>query len=677
MPQCTHGPEPRHALGASLTPNGVHFAVRTPLATAVTLCLDAEDGTEHHHEMTRDEDSVWHVHIDAIDVGRCYGFRVEGPWDPARGVRTNPAKLLLDPYGHAVHGTVNWGPEVLDHDVHDPSRSIRSNLDSAAHVPRSVVVDPDFDWGDDAPPRVPWQSTVIYEAHLAGLTKAHPAVPHELRGTYLGAAHPAILGHLTDLGVTTLELLPIHAFVDDARLASDGLTNYWGYNSIGFFAPHPGYASDRSPGAAVVECKAMIAAFHEAGIEVILDVVYNHTGEGGLDGPAMHFRGLDNASSYRHDSYRPGVYEDTTGTGNTLDAQQAHIAELIIASLHHWVLDYHVDGFRFDLAAGLGRTARGIDLQHGVLSTIATDPVLADVKLIAEPWDLGHEGYQFGNFPSGFSEWNDRFRNSVRDYWRGASCTYAALGDALAGSPSVFSPHDRGPSASINFVTCHDGMTLLDLVSYVQKHNEANGEGNRDGTDDNRSDNFGVEGITDDETVLGRRRARRKAFLTTLLLARGVPMLLGGDEIGRTQGGNNNAYCQDNPVSWLDWDSIDHDLVEFVSALLTLRARLPQLHDQRWSSSRWFDADGNDVHLDAEVDRERPTVLIIGHTLAIIVHAALVDCELTLPSAGSATAWQLVFDSATADRGDLVLGPKDSMLCKAQSVVALVADPAA
>ncbi|MFJ6571080.1 glycogen debranching protein GlgX [Streptomyces sp. NPDC091292] len=543
-------PGQAYPLGATYDGAGTNFAVFSEAAHRVELCLLHDDGSETAVELRESDAFVRHAYLPGIMPGQRYGFRVHGPYAPERGLRCNSAKLLLDPYARAVSGRVEWGEEVYGYHFGAPDR--RNDLDSAPHTMTSVVVNPYFDWGDDRPPRTDYHRTVIYEAHVKGLTMRHPALPDELRGTYAALAHPAILEHLTELGVTALELMPVHQFVNDHRLVEMGLNNYWGYNTIGFFAPHNAYASWGDRGQQVLEFKSAVRALHEAGIEVILDVVYNHTAEGNHLGPTLSFRGLDNPSYYRL-ADNPRYYMDTTGTGNSLLMRSPHVLQLIMDSLRYWVTEMHVDGFRFDLAATLARQFHEVDRLSSFFDLVQQDPVVSQVKLIAEPWDVGEGGYQVGNFPPMWTEWNGKYRDTVRDLWRGEPRTLAEFASRLTGSSDLYQDDGRRPLASINFVTCHDGFTLHDLVSYNDKHNEANGEDNRDGESHNRSWNCGAEGDTDDPDVLDLRERQMRNFIATLMLSQGVPMLSHGDEFARTQRGNNNAYCQDSVLSWVSW----------------------------------------------------------------------------------------------------------------------------
>ncbi len=576
-------PGDSYPLGATYDGAGTNFALFSEVAERVELCLFDEDGKENRIDLREVDGFVWHGYLPGISPGQRYGYRVHGPYNPSAGQRCNPAKLLLDPYAKAIDGTVKWGQPVFSYYFGNPDR--RNNADSGPHVPRSVVSTPFFDWGLDRPPRTPYHETVIYEAHVRGLTKEHPVVPDEQRGTYLGLAHPAIISHLQRLGVTAIELMPVHQFVTDSHLDDQGLHNYWGYNTIGFFAPHNGYAATGTRGQQVQEFKTMVRALHEAGIEVILDVVYNHTAEGNHLGPTLSFRGIDNAAYYRLVDNDRRYYMDTTGTGNSLLMRHPHVLQMIMDSLRYWVLDMHVDGFRFDLAAALARQFHEVDRLSAFFDLVQQDPVVSQVKLIAEPWDVGDGGYHVGNFPPLWSEWNGKYRDTIRDFWRGQPATLPEFASRLTGSSDLYQQDSRRPVASVNFVTAHDGFTLQDLVSYNHKHNEANGEDNRDGSDDNRSWNCGAEGPTDDPAVLALRARQKRNFLTTLLLSQGVPMLLAGDEMGRTQQGNNNAYCQDNEISWVDWAvraEDDQELLDYVRALIRLRADHPVFRRRRF-----------------------------------------------------------------------------------------------
>jgi len=562
-----------YPLGATFDGSGTNFALFSEVAESVDLCLLDDDGAETRIPLTEVDASIWHGYLPGVQPGQRYGYRVGGPWEPAKGLRCNPAKLLLDPYAKATAGEVRWGQPLFSYPFGDPSG--RNDDDSAGDTLHGVVVNPFFDWTSDHAPSIPYKDTVIYEAHVKGLTMRHPDVPPPLRGTYSGLAHPAVVAHLQRLGVTAIELMPVHQFLHDSALVERGLRNYWGYNTIGFFAPHAEYASSAGLGQQVQEFKGMVRTLHEAGIEVILDVVYNHTAEGNHLGPTLSMRGIDNASYYRLDGKDPSRYADTTGTGNSLNVGSPHTLQLIMDSLRYWVLEMHVDGFRFDLAATLAREFYEVDRLATFFELVQQDPVVSRVKLIAEPWDIGPGGYQVGNFPPQWSEWNGKYRDTVRDFWRGEPATLGEFASRITGSADLYEHSGRRPFASINFVTAHDGFTLRDLVSYERKHNEANGEDGRDGTDDNRSWNCGAEGETEDPGVLELRARQQRNLLATLLLSHGVPMLLHGDELGRTQQGNNNGYAQDSELTWIDWDAADRGLIEFTAALLRLRREHP------------------------------------------------------------------------------------------------------
>ena len=572
-------------LGSAWDGRGTNFSVFSEVAQRVELCLFDEHGDERRIALPERTAFCWHGYVPGAGPGQRYGFRVHGPWDPANGVRCNPAKLLLDPYARAITGDVRWGPAVFPYPL-GGSDLDREDTDSAPHVPKSVVVAGAFDWEGDTLLRRPLHETVIYEVHLKGFTKRHPDVPEALRGTYAGLAHPAAIEHLTSLGVTAVELLPIHQFVHESHQIEKGLRNYWGYHSIGYFAPHGEYSSAGDAGGQVAEFKAMVKALHAADLEVILDVVYNHTGEGNHLGPVLSLKGIDNRAYYRTVEGDARYYMDYTGTGNSLNMRHPHALQLVMDSLRYWVQEMHVDGFRFDLASTLARELYDVDRLSAFFDIIHQDPVLANVKLIAEPWDIGEGGYQVGNFPVRWCEWNGKFRDTVREYWRGENQTLAEFANRVTGSADLYQDDGRTPHASVNFVTAHDGFTLRDLVSYNEKHNEANGEGNTDGESHNRSWNCGVEGPTDDAAVLECRARQSRNFLATLLLSQGIPMILGGDELGRTQGGNNNAYCQDNEISWFDWARADRGLLEFTRRVIRLMREHPSFQRRRWFKGR-------------------------------------------------------------------------------------------
>ncbi len=568
------------ALGSTWAPDATNFALRSPESTAAWVCLFDDDGNESRHRLTEHSLGVWHGAIPGIAPGQLYGFRVDGPWEPQRGRRFNPHKLLLDPYARALHG------DVVDHEAllsHDPSDARRRNqTDSAPYLPRSVVVRDDFAWGDDAPPYRSWQDTVIYELHVKGFTALHDRVPERLRGTYAGLATDPVIDYLLDLGVTAVELLPIQQSATEPPVARRGMTNYWGYNTLGYFAPHAAYASSGTRGEQVAEFRAMVRRFHEAGLEVLLDVVYNHTAEGPADGPTYCFRGLDDFGFYKRARGVGDDYWDVTGCGNTVDSSDSGALRLILDSLRYWVREMHVDGFRFDLASALARTGHSIDLHGAFLSAVGQDPLLRRSKLIAEPWDLSMDGFLVGRFPPPWVEWNDHYRDTLRDFWHPRGAPLRDLASRIAGSSDLYADDGRSPYASVNFVTAHDGFTLRDLVSYERKHNRDNGEGDRDGGDHNHSSNYGVEGETDDPVIVATRKRQAANLLLTLCLSSGVPMLTAGDERGRTQGGNNNPYCQDNEISWVDWRDDDAwlDLYELTRKALHLRRTHPALRQR-------------------------------------------------------------------------------------------------
>jgi len=572
-------PGQAYPLGATFDGSGTNFALFSEIADRVELCLFDEDGTETKVEVTEVDAYVWHCYLPSVQPGQRYGYRVHGPHDPSQGLRCNPNKLLLDPYAKATSGEIEWDQSLFGYNFGDPDS--RNDDDSAANMQKSVVITPYFDWEGDRRLNIPYNESFIYEAHVKGLTQLHPDVPEDQRGTYAGLAHPAVTEHLTKLGVTAIELMPVHQFVQDSTLQEKGLRNYWGYNTLGFFAPHADYAANREHGQQVQEFKAMVKAMHAAGIEVILDVVYNHTAEGNHMGPTLSFRGIDNAAYYRLVEDDKRYYMDYTGTGNTLNVRHPHSLQLIMDSLRYWVTEMHVDGFRFDLAAALAREFYDVDRLATFFELVQQDPVVSQVKLIAEPWDVGPGGYQVGNFPPQWTEWNGAYRDTVRDFWRGEP-SLGEFASRLSGSSDFYEHSGRRPVASINFVTAHDGFTLRDLVSYNEKHNEANGEDNNDGESHNRSWNHGVEGPTDDPEILQMRAREQRNMIATLLLSQGVPMLLHGDEMSRTQDGNNNTYAQDSEISWVHWDRADKPLIEFTSAVANLRKSHPTFRRKRF-----------------------------------------------------------------------------------------------
>ena len=597
-----------YPLGATYDGAGTNFALFSEIATKVELCLFDGGGNQHILLLPEKTGFVWHGYISGIEPGQRYGYRVHGPWEPEKGFRCNPAKLLLDPYARAVEGHPKWDEAVYPYKLGEGDL-VLSDADSAPFMPRCVVTNPYFDWSDDRPPRRPWHDTVVYEVHVKGFTQRHPDVPEELRGTYGGVASPAAIEYLQSLGITAVELLPIHQFVHSQHLQDKGLRNYWGYDSIGFFAPHNEYSGLGQRGEQVHEFKAMVKTLHRAGIEVFLDVVYNHTSEGNELGPMLSFKGIDNTAYYRTMPDKPRYYMDYTGTGNSLNMRQPYMLQLLMDSLRYWIQEMHVDGFRFDLASALARELHEVDRLSAFFDLIQQDPVVSRVKLIAEPWDVGEGGYQVGNFPPQWSEWNGKYRDTVRDYWRGQDSLLGEFAYRFTGSSDLYASTGRRPYASINFITAHDGFTLRDLVSYNDKHNEANKEDNKDGANDNRSWNCGAEGDTTDEKVLQLRARQQRNFLTTLILSQGVPMLVAGDEIGRTQKGNNNGYCQDSEISWLDWEHVDEDLLEFTRGLLKLRSEHPifrrrgwfqgsELHGTEVKDLAWFTPDGKEMSED-------------------------------------------------------------------------------
>ena len=619
-----------YPLGATWTGSGVNFALFSEHATGVDLCLfDRVDAPQENIRIpvTERTEHVWHVFLPDARPGQLYGYRVSGPYDPERGLRFNNAKVLIDPYAKAIAGSVNWADEMFAYVVGDEQEDLAQDFrDNAWGMPKSVVIDNAFDWRDDRKPATPLAQSVIYEVHVKGFTKLWPDVPEQLRGTYAGLGSEAAIAYLKNLGVTAVELLPVHTHVDDKGLVERGLVNYWGYNTIGFFAPHGEYSSGGQMGEQVTEFKTMVRTLHAAGLEVILDVVYNHTVEGNHLGPTLSFRGIDNISSYRLMSDNPRFYLNYTGTGNTLDTLNPRTLQMVMDSLRYWVSEMHVDGFRFDLAPALARDGTGVNKFHAFFKVIRQDPVLSQVKLIAEPWDVGEGGYQVGNFPTPWSEWNGKYRDAMRAYWKGDEGRIAEIAYRLTGSPDLYQHDDRRPDATINFITSHDGFTLNDLVSYNDKHNEANGENNQDGDNTNNSWNCGAEGPTDDPKIDILRRKQRRNFLTTLFLSQGVPMLLGGDESGRTQEGNNNAYCQDNEISWMKWerDEKQNQLFEFTKRLIQLRKNHPVFRHPKFFHGRrnrdseirdvmWFNPGGNQM---SEEDWASPFVRCLGMLLS-------------------------------------------------------------
>jgi glycogen operon protein len=686
-------------LGATYDGAGTNFALFSEVAERVELCLFDDGGTETRVALSEVDGFVWHGYLPGIEPGQRYGFRVHGPWAPGEGLWCNPSKLLLDPYARAIDGEVDWAPSCFAYRFDAPDE--RNDEDSAPHVPKSVVHNPFFDWQLDRPPDVPMHKTVVYETHVKGLTMRHPDVPAHLRGTYAGLAHPAVVDYLTGLGVTTVELMPVHQFVHDSHLVDKGLRNYWGYNSIGYFAPHNEYASGERIGQQVQEFKTMVRTLHEAGLEVVLDVVYNHTAEGNHLGPMLCFKGIDNRAYYRL-AEDPRFYFDYTGTGNSLNARHPHVLQLIMDSLRYWVQEMHVDGFRFDLASTLARGLHEVDRLSAFFDLVQQDPVVGGVKLIAEPWDIGEGGYQVGNFPPLWSEWNGKYRDTTRDYWRGEDATLDEFASRLTGSSDLYQDDTRRPNASINFVTAHDGFTLNDLVSYNEKHNEANGEDNNDGESHNRSWNCGVEGPTDDPEVLELRRRQQRNFLTTLFVSQGVPMLLGGDEMSRTQGGNNNAYCQDGEVSWYDWEDVERnaDLVAFTRRVIALRRDHPVFRRRRWFQGRpirgvgvddiaWFRPDGELMSDDDWNSGFAKSVGVFLHGMGVttpgprgerivddsfllLFNAHYEDLEWEIPNRSWAPVWHVELDTADVTRdGDEMVKPGETVVVRGRSLAVL------
>lgn len=701
-------PGKAYPLGATYDGSGTNFALFSEVAERVELCLFDDDGAgglrETRIKLPEVDGFVWHGFLPGVESGQRYGYRVHGPYDPGSGHRCNPSKLLLDPYSKAIDGNFNWDQSLFGYNFGDPDS--RNDDDSAASMPKSVVTNPYFDWGNDRPPQHEYADTVIYETHVKGLTQTHPDIPEQARGTYAGIAHPAIIDHLTSLGVTAVELMPVHHFANDSTLIDKGLANYWGYNTIGFFAPDAKYSSSTTPGGQVQDFKVMVRALHEAGIEVILDVVYNHTAEGNHLGPTVSMRGIDNAAYYRLVDDDKRYYMDYTGTGNSLNVGHPHSLQLIMDSLRYWVTEMHVDGFRFDLAATLAREFYDVDRLSTFFELVQQDPTVSQTKLIAEPWDLGPGGYQVGNFPPQWTEWNGKYRDTMRDFWRGEAASLGEFASRLTGSADLYEHTARRPVASINFVTAHDGFTLRDLVSYNDKHNDANGEDNNDGESHNRSWNCGVEGPTDDPEITELRARQQRNFLTTLLLSQGVPMISHGDELGRTQGGNNNGYCQDNEITWVDWEQADADLLAFVRKVSALRADHPVFRRRRFFTGRpvrqrgstglpdisWFRPDGSEmtdddwdsgfgksvaVYLNGQgipgLDRRGHRVVDDSFVLCFNAHHEPI--EFTLPPTELGDRWQVVTDTAVPENGhgDATMAAGSTVIVEGRALVVLQA----
>jgi isoamylase len=666
-------PGNNYPLGAFYDGAGTNFSIFSEIADRVELCLFDEGGTETKFDLPEVTSFCWHGYLPNVGPGQRYGFRVHGPWKPEEGHRCNPAKLLLDPYARAIEGQARWNEAVFAYSFDNPDGP-SNDIDSAPFMPKCVVTTPYFDWGNDRHPRTQWHETIIYEVHVKGFSINHTDIPDELRGTYAGLAHPKAIEYFTRLGVTAIELMPVHQFIQDSHLLERGLRNYWGYNSIGFLAPHDEYSAAGKNGQQVQEFKQMVKALHEAGIEVILDVVYNHTAEGNHLGPMLSLRGIDNAAYYRLMADDRRHYMDYTGTGNSLNMRHPHVLQLIMDSLRYWILEMHVDGFRFDLASTLARELHDVDRLSAFFDIIQQDPMISQVKLIAEPWDIGEGGYQVGQFPPLWLEWNGKYRDCVRDYWRGEDQTLGEFAYRFTGSSDLYEMTGRKPYASINFITAHDGFTLNDLVSYNDKHNEANGEESRDGESHNRSWNCGAEGPTEDPEVNKLRDRQKRNFLATLFLSQGIPMLLGGDEIGRSQGGNNNGYCQDNEISWFNWESADKDLLEFTRQLIQLRKEHPVFHRRRWFQGRpihgaqvtdigWFTPDGSEmtqedwnggfakalgVFLNGEgiQSPDARGERVVDESFYVLFNAHHEPLQFTLPKRDWGDEWVVVLDTA-------------------------------
>jgi isoamylase len=693
-----------YPLGATYDGSGTNFSIFSSAAEGVELCLLGE-ATENHVrdeiriEMREVDGFIWHTYLPDIRPGQRYGFRVHGKWDPVGGHWCNSSKLLLDPYAKTIEGEVDWSPACFSYDFDDHDKP---NLDdSAPHVPLAVVSDPYFEWGNDRHPETPMHETVIYEAHVRGLTLRHPGIPPDLRGTYAGIAHPVTIEHLSRLGVTAVELMPVHQFVHDYHLVEKGLRNYWGYNSLAYLSNHNGYSS-RDVFGQVQEFKTMVKALHAAGIEVILDVVYNHTAEGNHLGPTLSWRGIDNHAYYRLVEGTPRHYLDFTGTGNSLNMRHPHVLQLIMDSLRYWVLDTHVDGFRFDLASALARELYEVDRLSAFFDLVQQDPIVSQVKLIAEPWDVGEGGYQVGKFPPHWSEWNGRYRDTIRDFWRGEPAALAEFGYRFTGSSDLYEADTRRPTASVNFVTCHDGFTLADLVSYNDRHNEANGEQNHDGSPDNRSWNCGVEGPSDDDEIEELRGRQRRNMMTTLMLSQGVPMLLGGDELGRTQRGNNNAYCQDNEISWYDWNDVDDEFMDWTRRVIAFRAAHPVFRRRRWFQGRrirgiddmaWFRPDGVEmtdedwesgfaqavgvfVNGDSIQATDQFGGRVVDDTFLILINASELDLEWSVPPRRWGKRWVVELNTldpmeGTSERPTVAVPPRGAINVHSRSMVVL------
>lgn len=696
-----------YPLGASYDGAGVNFALFSRMAEKVELCLFDEQDNETRVELTEQNSYVWHIYLPGIQPGQRYGYRVYGPYNPANGQWCNPNKLLLDPYAKAIEGNIDGDESLYSYWFNDSDNPNNMNdLDSAAHTMKSAVINPFFDWGNDQHPFIPYSDSVIYEAHVRGMTNLNKNVPPEIRGTYAGLVHPSVIEYLKKLGITAIELMPIHQFVNDPFLQEKGLNNYWGYNTIGFFAPHNAYSSQGQRGEQVNEFRAMVKEFHAAGIEVILDVVYNHTAEGNHMGPTLSFKGIDNQAYYRLVDNDQMHYFDTTGTGNSLLMRSPQTLQLITDSLRYWVQEMHVDGFRFDLAATLARQFQEVDKLSAFFDIVQQDPIISRVKLIAEPWDLGSGGYQVGGFPPNWSEWNGHFRDCVRDFWRSQPSTLPEFASRIMGSSDLYQHNGRKPVASVNFVTAHDGFTLNDLVSYNNKHNEANGEDNRDGESHNRSWNCGVEGPTTIRDVNELRHRQMRNMFSTLLLSQGIPMICGGDEVARTQLGNNNGYCQDNEISWTHWKLKDYqkDMCEFVSKLVHLRLEHPVLHRRRFFTGRdanmapdalpqveWFDHNGNIMDLEAWSNTHAFSIMVFlngsdipepdwyGNTMVdndfiLIFNAHYEPIMFTLPEEQYGRKWKLIVDTHNPKGPELNYEAGFAITAQSRSFMLLMSD---
>lgn len=696
-----------YPLGAHYDGAGVNFSIYSQVADKVELCLFDDQDRETRIEMTEQNSYVWHNYLPGIQPGQRYGYRVYGPYDPNRGLRCNPNKLLLDPYAYAIEGNIDSDESLFSYWFKSPNdNSAMNTLDSAGHTMKSVVVNPYFDWGADRHPNIPYHDSVIYEAHVRGMTNLNVDVPPDIRGTYAGLAYPSVIEYLKKLGVTTIELMPIHQYVNDTFLQEKGLSNYWGYNTIGFFAPHNAYSSSGQRGEQVNEFKSMVKAYHNAGMEVILDVVYNHTAEGNDRGPTLSFKGIDNQAYYRLVDGDPQHYFDTTGTGNSLLMRSPRALQVITDSLRYWVTEMHVDGFRFDLAATLARQFHDVDKLSAFFDIVEQDPVISQVKLIAEPWDIGSGGYQVGGFPSSWSEWNGRYRDCVRDFWRSQPSTLPEFASRLMGSSDLYQMNGRRPVASVNFITAHDGFTMNDLVSYNNKHNEANGEGNRDGESNNRSWNCGVEGPTNIRDVNELRQRQMRNMFATLLVSQGIPMICGGDEVMRTQGGNNNAYCQDNEISWTNWDldESQQEMLAFVSKMIHLRLNHPVLHRRRFFSGRvpgdpvdkipqaeWFDHTGSIMDMVDWQNTHAFSVMIylngsdipevdwygnqmVDNDFILIFNAHYEPIQFTLPDERYGKKWKLVVDTHNPDGPELNYEAGFAITAQSRSFLLLMSD---